>query len=137
MERVFQYDANIQEIPRIRQDLGFLRQEWAVTEGEIRHILLIIEELFSNIVRHAFQDNMDHVVDIRLEHKDGHIAIELIDDGIPFNPLDYKNGTGNDPAKVDESGMGLSLVKAFSSEASYLHYSGRNHLIITKKLKSL
>ena len=137
MDRIFQYAANIQEIPRIRQDLGFLSQEWAVAEGEIRQIQLIIEELFSNIVRHAFQDNMDHVVDIRLAYKDGHIEIEIIDDGIPFNPLDYKNGTGKDPAKVEESGMGLSLVRAFSSGASYLHDSGRNHLTITKKLKSI
>jgi anti-sigma regulatory factor (Ser/Thr protein kinase) len=137
MDRVFQYAANIQEILRIRQDLGFLSQEWAITEGEVRHIQLIIEELFSNIVRHAFQDNMDHFVDIRLAQKDGHISIEIIDDGIPFNPLDYKNGTGKDPAKVEESGMGLSLVRAFSSGASYLHVSGRNHLTITKKLKSI
>jgi anti-sigma regulatory factor (Ser/Thr protein kinase) len=137
MDRVFHYPADIQEIPRIRKDLGFLSKEWAVTDGEIRQIQLIIEELFSNIVRHAFQDTMDHVVDIRLEHRDGHIAIEIIDDGIPFNPLDYKDGTGKDPAKIEERGMGLSLVKAFSSGASYLHDSGRNHLTITKKLKRI
>jgi len=137
MDRVFQYAANIQEIPRIRKDLGFLSKEWAVTDGDIRQIQLILEELFSNIVRHAFQDDIEHVIDIILEHKDGHIAIEIIDDGIPFNPLDYKSGTGKDPARVEESGMGLSLVKAFSSGASYVHDSGRNHLTITKKLKRI
>ena len=137
MDRVFQYIADIQEIPRIREDLGFLKKEWVVSDGEIRQIQVIIEELFSNIVRHAFKDSGDHVVDIRLANMEAYIEIEIIDDGIPFNPLDFKNGIPKDPAKVEESGMGLPLVKAFSSGVSYHYNSGRNHLTITKKLKSL
>jgi anti-sigma regulatory factor (Ser/Thr protein kinase) len=137
MDRVFQYIADIQEIPRIREDLGFLKKEWVVSDGEIRQIQVIIEELFSNIVRHAFKDNRDHMVDIRLAYMDANIEIEIIDDGIPFNPLDFKNGIQKDPAKIEESGMGLPLVKAFSSGVSYRYDSGRNHLTITKKLKNL
>lgn len=137
MDRVFQYRADIQEIHRIREDLGFLRQEWAVSDGEIRQIQVIIEELFSNIVRHAYEDNKEHPIELRLGYRDREIDIEIIDDGIPFNPLEHENGASADPANFEEGGMGLPLIKAFSSAATYQRNSGRNHLTITKKLKNI
>lgn len=136
MDREFRYIAQIQEISRIRKDLEFLEQECAIHRAEVRQIQLIIEELFSNIVRYAFRDKNDHPVDIRLSCHDGHIEIEIIDDGIPFNPLEYQIGTLADPAGFEEGGMGLPLIRAFSSGVSYQRNSGKNHLRIIKNLKT-
>jgi anti-sigma regulatory factor (Ser/Thr protein kinase) len=63
------------------------------------------------------------------------VEIEMIDDGIPFNPMDYQKGASLDPVKSDPGGMGLTLIKAFSSSISYQRVSDKNHLVITKKLK--
>ena len=136
MDRLFQYRSNIQEIPRIREDLEFLKAEWSVPESDSKQIMVIIEELFSNIVRYAFTDKKEHVVDIRLDFQDGQIEIEIIDDGIAFNPLDYEISSQADPATSDAGGMGLTLIRAFSSDIVYQRFAGRNHLIITKKVKS-
>ena len=76
MERSFQYSSNIQEIPRIRKDLEFLKTEWAIPESDNKQILVIIEELFSNIVRYAFADKNEHHVDIRLGLKESQFDIE-------------------------------------------------------------
>ena len=134
MDRAFQYPSHIQEIPHIREDLEFLEQEWALPETEIRQILVIIEEIFSNIVRYAFEDRQEHAIDIRLACTDSQIEIEIIDDGIAFNPLDYHLGPQSDPATSDAGGMGLTLIRAFSSKISYQRNSGKNHLKITKKV---
>jgi anti-sigma regulatory factor (Ser/Thr protein kinase) len=136
MERSFQYSSHIQEIPRIRKDLEFLKTEWAIPESDNKQILVIIEELFSNIVRFAFADKNEHHVDIRLDLRDGEIAIEIIDDGVPFNPLDYELSSQADPATSDAGGMGLTLIRAFSSEITYQRHGGKNHLKITKKVRS-
>lgn len=136
MDRSFQYHSHIQEIPRIRKDLEFLKNEWTISESEIRQILVIIEELFSNIIRYAFEDKQEHIVDIRLVFSGSEIEIEIADDGIPFNPLGYEIGAITDPASSDAGGMGLTLVRAFSSKVSYQRNSGRNHLKITKILKA-
>ena len=66
MQRSFQYPSNIQEIPRIREDLEFLKTEWDIAGTEARQILVIIEEIFSNIVRYAFADEKEHQVEIQL-----------------------------------------------------------------------
>lgn len=136
MVRDFRYPAHIQEISRIRKDLEFLERECAIHRKEARQIQLIIEELFSNIVRHAFQDKYEHPVDIRLSCRDGHVEIVIIDDGIPFNPLEYQAGIQADPAGYEEGGMGLPLIRAFSSGVTYQRTSGKNHLRIIKALKS-
>ena len=136
MDRTFQYPSHIQEIPRIRKDLEFLEQEWAISKSEIRQILVIIEEIFSNIVRYGFEDKKEHTIDLSLDYSDAQIEIEIIDDGIAFNPLDYQLGPIADPASSDAGGMGLTLVRAFSSNISYARCSGKNHLKISKKVKS-
>ena len=136
MDRLFQYRSHIQEIPRIRKDLEFLRTEWSIPESDSKQILVIIEEIFSNIVRYAFADKDEHHIDIRLDLVDGQIEIEIIDDGIAFNPLDYELSPQADPATSDAGGMGLTLIRAFSSDLVYQRHAGKNHLKITKKVRS-
>jgi len=136
MDRSFQYRADIQEIPQIREDLEFLGTDWSIAKSETRQILIIIEEIFSNVVRYAFPDDKDHRVDIRLNLSDSHIEIEIIDDGIAFNPLEYQNVPLPDPTTSDAGGMGLTLIRTFSSQMEYQRLSGKNHLKITKKVKS-
>ena len=92
------------------------------------------EEIYSNIVRNAIEDRKEHAIDIRLACTDSQIEIEIIDDGIAFNPLDYHLGPQSDPATSDAGGMGLTLIRAFSSKISYQRNSGKNHLKITKKV---
>ena len=136
MDREFQYHAHIQEIPRIRKDLEFLEHEWSIPKSEIRQILVIIEEIFSNIVRYAYEDKLEHAIDIKLGYSDSQIGIEIIDDGIAFNPLDYHLGPLSDPATSDAGGMGLTLIRAFASNIFYQRVSGKNHLKIAKRVKS-
>lgn len=136
MDRSFQYRSDIQEIPTIRKDLEFLNTEWSIAKSETRQILLIIEEIFSNIVRYGFIDDKNvHLVDIRLGFRDNRIEIEIIDDGIAFNPLEYQLSRLPDPTTSDAGGMGLSLIRTFSSQIEYERISGKNYLKITKKVK--
>jgi len=64
MDRAFQYPSHIQEIPHIRKDLEFLEQEWSINKSEVRQILVIIEEIFSNIIRYGYEDKLEHSVDL-------------------------------------------------------------------------
>jgi len=135
MNRAFTYQPHIQEIPNIRKDLDFLGKEWNIPESEVRQILVIIEELFSNIVRYAFEENEKQAVDIRLERGEDQVQLDIIDAGKPFNPLEYEAGSLSDPASSDAGGMGLTLIRAFSKDVSYQRNAGKNHLKINKTVK--
>ncbi len=136
MEKIYQYKSEIQEIQLIRGNLASLAKLWKIPESELRQIGVIIEELFSNIIRFAYDDNLEHQIDIRLLKADGEIRIEIIDDGIPFNPVDHQLGDVSDLAASEVGGMGLTLVRTFSDSIVYSRINRRNRLKITKKIKS-
>lgn len=136
MEHVCHYKSDIQEIPAIRGKLEELAALWTIPASELNQIGVILEELFSNIIRFAYDDNLEHQVEIRLKRLNHEICIEIIDDGIPFNPLDHKPGPSSDPAASDAGGMGLTLVRTFSDSILYERKMEKNHLNIVKKIKS-
>lgn len=136
MDYVFQYRSHIQEIPRIRKDMEFLNTEWFIAQSESNQIRVIVEEIFSNIVRFAFTDKNEHHVDIKLSLVGSQIEIEIIDDGIAFNPLEYQLTPQPDAISSDAGGMGLSLIKTFSNHIEYQRIGEKNHLKITKKVRS-
>jgi anti-sigma regulatory factor (Ser/Thr protein kinase) len=137
MGYTFQYRSDIQEISQLREDLGFMKEEWHIPESEIRQILVILEELFSNVVRYAFHDSLVHHIVIRIDYTDSRVEIEMIDDGMAFNPVEYQATPSSDPVISVSGGMGLSLIKAFSSSMSYERTTGKNHIFISKKIKNL
>ena len=59
-------------------------------------VLLLVSELVTNSVRHSKSDD----IDVRIKSVDGHIRVEVSDDGPGFNP-DAPRGDG----------MGLMLVE--------------------------
>jgi anti-sigma regulatory factor (Ser/Thr protein kinase) len=136
MEKVMQYKSIIQEIPRIRQDLMAISKTWIIPASELNQITVIVEELFSNIVRFAYEDDAEHVIEIRLHKSESEITLEVSDDGIPFDPLEYTPGSTSDPAASETGGMGLTLIKTFSDRISYHRENQRNCLVILKRLKS-
>jgi anti-sigma regulatory factor (Ser/Thr protein kinase) len=136
MKQSYTYRSEIQEIPAIRNDLAKLQSKWAIPDSEMRQIVVMIEEIFSNILRFAYTDTREHQVQISLEKSDDEILIQIWDDGIPFNPLEHREGPVLDPAQSEDNGMGLTLIKTFSSSLSYERVDAKNHLLITKIIKS-
>ena len=136
MVNVNTYRSDIQEIPRIRKNLSELAALWAIPASELNQIGVILEELFSNIIRFAYEDNLEHQVEIRLLREHNEIFIEIIDDGTPFNPLENRPVRFSDPAASHAGGMGITLIRTFSDSLTYERKSDRNHLVIRKKIKS-
>jgi len=136
MKKPLQYKADIQEIPAIRKDLEILQVEWNIPDSEMGQIRVMIEEIFSNIIRFGYTDSLEHQIDVILEKNADQVTINMIDDGIPFNPLEYEHGPFSDPAASEDGGMGITLIRTFSNSLSYNREGNHNHLQITKHLKS-
>ena len=136
MEKIFTYTANIQDIPLIRKHMEELELQWKIPDSEMRQVVVIVEELFSNIIRFAYRDELEHVIEIRLTVTGDRMVIRILDDGIPFNPLEYNPGPSIDPAGADTGGMGLTLVRTFSDAIDYRREVGKNCLEITKMIRT-
>jgi anti-sigma regulatory factor (Ser/Thr protein kinase) len=137
MEHFFQYPSKIQEIPKIREDVANLAAEWQIPQSELTQLTVIVEEIFSNIVRFAYEDSDEHQVQISFRRSGADIYLEIQDDGVPFNPLEYLPNANSDPATSNAGGMGITLVKTFSDSLSYTRIGQKNHLEIVKRIKSI
>ena len=134
MEQSWKYRSEIHEIPRIRKDLEMLETEWSIPLSKKRQIMVIVEELFSNIVRFAYEDQQEHAIELRMKKNESSVEIEIIDDGIPFNPLEYGKDRINDPSMASSGGMGLTLVQTFANRMSYQRRGDKNCLFIEKTI---
>ncbi len=134
MEQSWQYRSEIHEIPRIRKDLEILDTQWEIPLSKKRQILVIVEELFSNIVRFAYEDQQEHTIELRMKKNESTLQIEVIDDGIAFNPLEQGKDPLDDSSLASSGGMGLTLVQTFSNKMSYQRRGNKNCLFIEKKL---
>jgi anti-sigma regulatory factor (Ser/Thr protein kinase) len=96
---------------------------------------LAVEELFTNIVFYAYDDQEQHEIEILFEHPEtGCVLITLSDDGKTFNPLE--NPTGDNLVKSFEEreigGLGIHLVRKMVSHIEYKRLDGRNILLLTR-----
>ena len=134
MKQNLRYSSQIHEIPNIRKDMEELEKSWKIPKSKMNQIRVIVEELFSNIVRFAYEDQSEHMIEIGMKRNDEHIEIEIIDDGVAFNPLEHRDDPLRDPALVESGGMGLTLVQTFSNKMSYQRKGEKNLLKIEKKI---
>jgi len=95
---------------------------------------LSLEEILTNVIRYGYDDNDEHIIQVRLNLYRGQVYIEVEDDGRPFNPMEAEAPDIHKP--LDErpiGGLGIHLVKNHVDSLRYVRKGGRNLLIMKKK----
>ena len=108
-------------------------EQWAEDSGvpEQFHfkLLLVLEEIFSNIVRYAFPEGVMSLVRISFEHQPGSVILEFTDDGMPFNPLEASPADVASPLEERKvGGLGIHLVIQMADEVTYHRQNNWNIL---------
>ena len=112
---------------------------WSINEGDASKVIIILDELGSNILKAAWPDGGEHwfTVELRIEpsYPTFDFVLLVIDDGVPFDP------TGAVPPKIELSlddrepgGLGLLMLQELTDSLEYSRVDGRNRLKITKRL---
>ena len=125
----------LDELERLAAAMDQLGKDWGIPANYIMELNLAVEELFTNIVFYAYDDQEQHEIEILFEHPEtGCVLITLSDDGKAFNPLE--NPTGDNLVKSLEEreigGLGIHLVRKMVSHIEYKRLDGRNILLLTR-----
>jgi serine/threonine-protein kinase RsbW len=92
---------------------------------------IITEEFFTNTVKYGFQDQKLHEIELVISDTDMDIEIEIIDDGMEFNPLEMESP---DTEALAEDriigGLGIHLSRNLSREIKYKREDNKNHIKI-------
>jgi len=96
---------------------------------------LVLDELVTNIIHYAYDDNDKHLINISLEKKENEIEIKIIDDGKKFNPLQKEEADINLSLEEREiGGLGIHIVRHKTDNISYERKNNQNILSLFKKL---
>lgn len=89
--------------------------------GKSFRICLAVEEIAGNIVEHGFTCKKGkHFIDLRLTlEKDGRGCLSLRDNGVKFNPLEYRN---------KDTQYGLVIIRGISEKIDYHYVASMNCL---------
>lgn len=127
------FSSDLRELARIRQWVNDLWIRWAPREsGEegLYQLVLAVNELASNIMRHAYRGNAEQRIRFRASGNQGRFIIELSHTGEPFDP-----DTRTDPAfdGSRDGGFGLYIIENSVDEIAYYRNDGDWHTIRIEK----
>lgn len=101
---------------------------------KVQHQMMIaVDEIFSNIVRYAYNPDVGCVV-VRIA-VGSDIVLEFEDSGVAYDPL-----SGDDPditlsaEERDIGGLGIFMVKNIMDSVNYRRDGNKNILTVSKKL---
>ena len=121
-------NTELQRFNRLMEDFG---AKHGIPEETQFRIRLSLDEILSNVVRHGYEDESDHVINVIVSW-DGHeVTIEVHDDGKPFNPLEAPEAD-TDQSLEDRAigGLGIHLVRTMMDELDYRREIDTNVLIL-------
>jgi anti-sigma regulatory factor (Ser/Thr protein kinase) len=117
------------ELDKVASWLGKISTHYKLSERAIFKLDLVLNEALPNIISYSYQDNLDHEINIRLDITGCRIVLEIIDDGIAFDPFSensYQESTSLESAS--ETGRGLHLINNFTDEQEYQRIGDNNHM---------
>ena len=126
----------MEEIRTIRVALEEFCEQQNISSGELFQIQLSLEEIFTNVVSYAHNDDQEHEVEIIFSREDQIITVEVLDDGYPFNPLQDVSEPDVESSLEDRGvgGVGIKLAKQMMTELRYQRDNTRNHLTMIKNI---
>ena len=134
------YTYNEKEFYGVRENiadmLGFISDfatENKFPESFTNKLLVVGDELFSNIVRHGYEEKGGPIFVRLLFNEDtNEFSITIVDKAKKFNQLEVNIDEDEKP-HIRVGGLGISIVKKIMTDYAYDHINGKNILVLKKK----
>ena len=99
---------------------------------------LVLEELFTNTIRHGYRGDSDAPVWVTLARHDAELRIVYEDTAPPFNPYAWLAGLPNEgPQPLRRpGGLGILLTRELADSREYAYVFGRNSIRLGMSLES-
>ena len=128
---------NIEELLTVQREVSIFIQNWEIPKKTVQNIMIVLDELLSNIIKYAYEDQDPHEIEISIFQQDQSFHLEISDDGVPFNQVQAEPKVDRDQS-LDErkiGGLGIHLVKNLVDKMEYERASDKNIIRILKHIK--
>ena len=107
-----------------------------VPEPVRRRVLTALDEIVSNVVRHAYGDDPGSI-DVAFAREGAVVLVSVADAGPAFDPLSMP--APDTSAPLDDrkpGGLGIALVRALADDVRYDRQDGRNQVSMSWRITS-
>lgn len=123
------------ELTSAASEIGCFLEKCGIGGKAAYTVCLAFEEMATNIIKYAFDDNAEHLIDVLLCVDDEKVTMTLSDDGHAFNPLDSDTpDVSADISQRSEGGLGIHLVRKMSDSCSYERVGDKNVFRISVRI---
>lgn len=128
-------NPDFNDIQKLTSDILEKSKTKEYNEDKIGELGVILDDILNNYVSYAFENIQTGYLDVKVKYGNEKICLDIIDNGMLFNPLDLSEPDVDIPMEErEQGGLGVFLVKQFSDSVSYNIDSGKNHLTIIKTM---
>jgi anti-sigma regulatory factor (Ser/Thr protein kinase) len=124
----------VEELPRVQTELEKFAAAERLPPTLLGSLALVIEEVVCNVVFHAYDDDHEHEIELRLAVEGDVLTLEVEDDGRDFDPLSLPAPDLGAPLPGRPvGGLGIPLIRRLMDEMRHERRGGRNRLTLTKR----
>jgi anti-anti-sigma factor len=128
----------LDEIERIGREVDVFARRLGLPLGLVFDVNLALDEVLTNIMSYAYDDEETHEIVIRLRVERDRFVVDVEDDGREFDPLSTVEPSFEGPVEERPvGGLGLALVRRLVSELEYDRRGGWNVLTMTRYLEGM
>ena len=129
------FDAKLENIAGALKDVGDFCNQYNIDASFKNNLLVVADELYSNIVKHGYNNQGGEVFTRLLFNKDkNEFVMTVIDRAHPFNQLEVNNSPVEGSAeKTQVGGLGILIVKKIMSQYAYDRINNKNILVLRKR----
>jgi len=122
----------VSEIKQLGEKLDAFGKQNGLSNSLIYGANLALEELFVNIIAHAYEDEREHTIGIGFSLLDKKLTLTMEDDGREFNPtaVPYRPTATISLDDIEDLELGLRLIRMLVDVISYERRDGKNLLTL-------
>ncbi len=122
---------DMRELTHVLQVINVFLEPRELQSKLVYAVNLILEEILMNIIKHGYEDEDSHEIEVQIELEEDEVSLTVIDDGREFNPLTIP-GPDRSKSAMDrlEEGLGLQFVRHMRNAMEYRRREDKNILSI-------
>jgi len=126
---------DLAELERVAEALTRFWAEQGLPGPVQIDVNLAIEEMLANVILHGYRDQAQHRIEVNIDAERDQVRVEIVDDGVHFNPLEAPPADLSAPLeKRRVGGLGIHLVRNLMDGMEYHRRGERNHLVLFKRV---
>jgi anti-sigma regulatory factor (Ser/Thr protein kinase) len=125
----------LSETSRVKKHFDAFAEDYGIPEKVRLKMNVVFDELLTNIISYAYQDNKEHDIKIKVELSADRLKVSMVDGGIPFNPLGVETPDTELPLEERKiGGLGIHLVRKMIDKVSYRRRIHKNVITVVEYL---